>query len=198
MNERLKKIRLLILDVDGVMTDGRIIFDSNGVESKFFNVKDGHGIKMLQRAGIEVAIISGRQSEVVTIRAAELGIERVFQKATDKRAPYEQILADTGLSDREIAFLGDDLIDIPVLRRVGFAAAPADAVAEVIPFVHYVTQKAGGWGAVRELADLLLKAQGAPGLFLKRGNASGGVTASFSPLYNLCANFRAQLKKHLY
>lgn len=160
MNERLKNIKLLILDVDGVMTDGRIIFDSNGVESKFFNVKDGHGIKMLQRAGIEVAIISGRQSEVVAIRAAELGIERVFQKATDKRAPYEQILADTGLVDREIAFMGDDLIDIPVLRRVGFAVAPADAVAEVFPFVHLVTQKSGGWGAVRELSDLLLKAQG--------------------------------------
>ena len=160
MEERLKGIKLLILDVDGVMTDGRIIFDSNGVESKFFNVKDGHGIKMLQRAGIEVAIISGRQSQVVTIRAAELGIERVFQKATDKRTPYEKILADTGLSDREVAFLGDDLIDIPVLRRVGFAAAPADAVAEVFPFVHYVTKQSGGWGAVRELADLLLKGQG--------------------------------------
>jgi 3-deoxy-D-manno-octulosonate 8-phosphate phosphatase (KDO 8-P phosphatase) len=115
---------------------------------------------MLQRAGIEVAIISGRQSQVVAIRAVELGIERVFQKATDKRAPYEQILADTGLADREVAFMGDDLIDIPVLRRVGFAVAPADAVAEVIPFVHYVTKKSGGWGAVRELSDLLLKAQG--------------------------------------
>ena len=160
MEERLKGIKLLVLDVDGVMTDGRIIFDSNGVESKFFNVKDGHGIKMLQRAGIEVAIISGRQSQVVTIRAAELGIERVFQKATDKRTPYEEILADTGLSDSEVAFLGDDLIDIPVLRRVGFAAAPADAVAEVFPFVHYVTKQSGGWGAVRELADLLLKGQG--------------------------------------
>lgn len=160
MNERLRQIKLLILDVDGVMTDGRIIFDSNGVESKFFNVKDGHGIKMLQRAGIEVAIISGRQSQVVAIRAVELGIDRVFQKATDKRAPYEQILAETGLSDREVAFMGDDLIDIPVLRRVGFAAAPADAVEEIIPFVHYVATKRGGWGAVRELADLLLKAQG--------------------------------------
>lgn len=160
MNDRLKNIKMLILDVDGVMTDGRIIYDSNGVESKFFNVKDGHGIKMLQRAGIEVAIISGRQSEVVAIRAAELGIERVFQKATDKRGPYEQILAETGLADREIAFMGDDLIDIPVLRRAGFAVAPADAAAEVIPFVHLVTKKPGGWGAVRELSDLLLQAQG--------------------------------------
>jgi len=160
MENRLKTIKLLILDVDGVMTDGRIIFDSNGVESKFFNVKDGHGIKMLQRAGIEVAIISGRQSTVVTNRATELGIELVFQKAIDKLAPYRQILADTGLTDAEVAFIGDDLIDIPVLRRVGFAVAPRDAVAEVIPFVHFVTRNSGGWGAVREVCDLLLKAQG--------------------------------------
>jgi len=160
MEARLNKIKLLILDVDGVMTDGRIIFDSNGVESKFFNVKDGHGIKMLQRAGIEVAIISGRQSTVVTNRAAELGIERVFQKAAAKLAPYKQILADTGLANEEVAFMGDDLIDIPVLRRVGFAVAPADAVAEVIPFTHLVTKNSGGWGAVREVCDLLLKTQG--------------------------------------
>lgn len=160
MDERLRKIKLLILDVDGVMTDGRIIYDSNGVESKFFNVKDGHGIKMLQRAGIEVAIISGRQSKVVALRATELGIMQVYQKATDKLAPYRQILAESGLVDDQVAFIGDDLIDIPVLRRVGFAAAPADAVAEVFPYVHLVTQKCGGWGAVRELSDLLLKAQG--------------------------------------
>jgi 3-deoxy-D-manno-octulosonate 8-phosphate phosphatase (KDO 8-P phosphatase) len=160
MKERLKKIRLLLLDVDGVMTDGRIIFDSNGVESKFFNVKDGHGIKMLQRAGIEVGIISGRESKVVANRATELGIERVFQKATDKLSPYLRILADTGFSDDEAAFIGDDLIDIPVLKRVGFAAAPADAVAEVLPFAHFVTRNPGGWGAVREISDMLLKAQG--------------------------------------
>lgn len=160
MEVRLKQIKMLILDVDGVMTDGRIIFDSNGIESKFFNVKDGHGIKMLQRAGIEVAIISGRQSQVVANRAAELGIERVFQKAVDKRAPYNQLLADTGLADAEVAFIGDDLIDIPLLRRVGFAAAPADAVTEVVPFVHFQTKNSGGWGAVREVCDLLLKAQG--------------------------------------
>ncbi len=160
MIDRLKKIKMLLLDVDGVMTDGRIIFDSNGIESKFFNVKDGHGIKMLQRAGIEVGIISGRQSQVVANRAAELGIERVFLKALDKLVPYLTILADTGLADDEVAFIGDDLIDIPVLRRVGFAAAPADAIAEVFPFVHLVTKNRGGWGAVREISDLLLKSQG--------------------------------------
>jgi len=160
MEERLRKIKLLILDVDGVMTDGRIIFDSNGVESKFFNVKDGHGIKMLQRAGVNVAIISGRESKVVANRATELGIELVFQKAMDKLAPYLRIVADTGLTDDQIAFVGDDLIDIPVLKRVGFAAAPADAVGEVFPYVHFVTKNSGGFGAVREVSDMLLKAQG--------------------------------------
>lgn len=160
MEKRLQKIKLLILDVDGVMTDGRIIFDSNGVESKFFNVKDGHGIKMLQRGGIEVAIISGRESQVVTNRAMELAINIVHQKSLDKLIPYSKILAETGLTDEETAFIGDDLIDIPVLKRVGFAAAPNDAVSEVLPLVHYITAKSGGWGAVREVCDMLLKAQG--------------------------------------
>ncbi|HBG07719.1 MAG: phenylphosphate carboxylase subunit delta [Geobacteraceae bacterium GWC2_58_44] len=160
MEERLKKIKLLILDVDGVLTDGRIIFDSNGVESKFFNVKDGHGIKMLQRAGIEVGIISGRESVVVANRAAELGIGQVYQKSLDKLVPYRQMLEATGLGDQEVAFMGDDIIDIPIMRRVGFASAPADAVAEVVPFAHFVARNRGGWGAVREICDLLLKAQG--------------------------------------
>nr|WP_284694555.1 HAD-IIIA family hydrolase [Geomonas sp. Red32] len=156
----MKKIKLLILDVDGVMTDGRIIFDSNGVESKFFNVKDGHGIKMLQRAGVEVGIISGRESLVVTNRATELGIKIVYQKSLNKLEPYQKILLATGLTDEQVAFMGDDVIDIPVLKRVGFAAAPADAIAEVLPHVHYVAKARGGWGAVREIADLLIKGQG--------------------------------------
>ena len=160
MNERLKNIKLLLLDVDGVLTDGRIIFDSNGIESKFFNVKDGHGIKLLQRAGIEVGIVSGRKSQVVTNRAAELGITRVFQGALDKLAVYREILQETGLTDAQIAFMGDDVIDIPVMRRVGFAAAPADAVEEVLPHAHFVTRNRGGWGAVREVCDLILKGQG--------------------------------------
>jgi 3-deoxy-D-manno-octulosonate 8-phosphate phosphatase (KDO 8-P phosphatase) len=161
MHDRLSKIKLVLLDVDGVMTDGRIIFDSNGTESKFFNVKDGHGIKLLQRAGIEVGIVSGRASQVVANRAAELGITRVFQGALDKLSVYREILRDTGLGDEEIAFMGDDVIDIPVMRRVGFAAAPADAVEEVLPHAHFTARNRGGWGAVRELCDLILKAQGA-------------------------------------
>ncbi|MFZ3208535.1 MAG: HAD-IIIA family hydrolase [Geobacteraceae bacterium] len=161
MIERLKTIKLLILDVDGVLTDGRIIFDSNGVESKFFNVKDGHGIKMVQRAGIEVAILSGRESVVVANRARELGIGLVYQKSLNKLAPYLEILAQTGLNDAQAAFIGDDIIDVPVMRRVGFAAAPADAVEDILPYVHFVAKNRGGWGAVREVCDLLLKSQGA-------------------------------------
>jgi len=161
MENRLKNIKLLLLDVDGVMTDGRIIFDSNGIESKFFNVKDGHGIKLLQRAGVEVGIVSGRKSQVVTNRAAELGIERVFQGALDKLVIYRAILKDTGFDDFQVAFMGDDVIDIPVMRLVGFAAAPADAVEEVFSYTHFVARNRGGWGAVRELCDLILKGKGA-------------------------------------
>ncbi len=160
MNDRLKKIKLLILDVDGVMTDGRIIFDSNGVESKFFNVKDGHGIKMLQRSGIEVGIVSGRQSQVVANRAKELGIDRVYQGSLDKLTPYRDILEKTGLADEQVAYMGDDIIDLPVMRRVGFAAAPADALEYVLQHAHFVARNRGGWGAVREVCDLILTAQG--------------------------------------
>ena len=160
MNDRLAKIRLLLLDVDGVMTDGRIVFDANGVETKFFNVKDGHGIKMVQRAGIEVGIISGRSSQVVANRALELGIGRVFQGALDKLTPYREILEATGLDDAQVAFMGDDIIDIPVMRRVGCAAAPADAVDDVLPHAHFVARNRGGWGAVREFCELILKGQG--------------------------------------
>ena len=159
IDEQVAGIRLLLMDVDGVMTDGRIIFDSNGTESKFFNVKDGHGIKMVQRSGIEVGIISGRESQVVRNRAEELGISHVYLKAHDKLIPYREILAKTGLVDRQVAYIGDDIIDIPILRRVGFAAAPADAIADVFPHVHLVTKNGGGWGAVREVCDLLLKGQ---------------------------------------
>lgn len=160
MEERAQHIRLLLLDVDGVMTDGRIIYDGNGVESKFFNVKDGFGIKQLQRAGIEVGIISGRHSKVSADRAAELGIDIVYQKVSDKLVPYQEILRHKGLSDRQVAYMGDDIMDLPILKRVGLAAAPADAVGDVLPHVHYVAANRGGWGAVRELCDLILKGQG--------------------------------------
>lgn len=160
MRERLKKIRLLLLDVDGVMTDGRIIYNNQGVEIKAFDVKDGHGLKMLQRAGIPIGIITGRSSEVVAFRAAELGIDILYQGAKDKLIPYQEILLQHGLTDEQVAYVGDDVIDLPILRRVGFAATVADAVDDVKPYVHYTTRRCGGRGAVREVCDLLLKESG--------------------------------------
>lgn len=160
MDERCRNIRLLLLDVDGVLTDGRIIYDNNGVESKAFDVKDGHGLKLVQRAGIRVGIITGRKSQVVAHRAAELGIDILYQGAKDKMIPYHQILADHGYVDEQVAYVGDDVVDLPILRRVGFAATVSDAVDDIKPFVHYVTQRPGGRGAVREICDLLLKESG--------------------------------------
>ena len=160
MNEKLKHIELLLLDVDGVMTDGRIIWDANGTEIKFFNVKDGHGIKLVQRAGIQVGIITGRVSPVVDLRAKELGIEILYQGSLRKQESYDEIKRRTGLSDHQIAYMGDDVIDVPVMRRVGFSAAPADALPEVLKVADYVARARGGWGAVRELCDLLLKGRG--------------------------------------
>jgi len=161
MNERLMAIQLLLLDVDGVMTDGGIIYDGNGLETKIFNVKDGHGIKMLQRAGIEVGIITGRSSAVVDVRAQELGIELVYQGALRKLESYEDVKLKTGLIDSQIAYMGDDIIDVPVMRRVGFAAAPQDALAEAKRAAHYIASCNGGRGAVREVCDLILKGRGA-------------------------------------
>jgi len=160
MNVKLADIRLLLLDVDGVMTDGGIIYDINGVETKVFNVKDGHGIKMLQRHGIEVGIITGRISPVVDIRARELGIGLVYQGALKKLESYRDVKQKTGLIDSQIAYMGDDVIDVPVMRRVIFAAAPADALIEARNAAHYVTSCAGGRGAVREVCDLILKGRG--------------------------------------
>nr|WP_307726489.1 HAD-IIIA family hydrolase [Trichlorobacter sp.] len=148
---------MLLLDVDGVMTDGRIIWDANGTEIKFFNVKDGHGIKMVQRAGIQVGIITGRVSPVVDLRAKELGIDILYQGSLRKQESYDDIKQRTGLADHQIAYMGDDVIDVPVMRRVGFSAAPADALPEVLKVADFVSSARGGWGAVRELCDLLLK-----------------------------------------
>lgn len=160
MRARLEKIRLLILDVDGVMTDGRIIYDDRGGETKAFDVKDGHGLKLLQRAGIRVGIITGRQSAVVDRRAAELGITLVYQGAKNKLLPFRDILQKTGLTADQVAYVGDDLPDLPVMRLAGFAATVADAMEDVKPHAHYVTALPGGRGAVREICDLLLRETG--------------------------------------
>ncbi len=157
--QKLKSIKLLILDVDGVLTDGRVIYTDSGEEIKRFNVQDGHGLKLLMRSGIEVALLTGRESKAVLHRARDLGIEAVYQKALNKIEVYESILREKGLTDKEVGFVGDDLVDLPVLRKVGFSAAVPDAVPEVKEIVDYITTNKGGEGAVREVCELLLKAQ---------------------------------------
>ena len=152
-----KKIKLLLLDVDGVMTDGRIMLDNQGNELKAFHVRDGHGIKLAQRAGIIIGIITGRKSEVVTVRARELGIEEVHQGAKEKLAVYESVIAKYGLRDAEVAYMGDDIVDLDIFKRVGMAGTVADADPAVLPHVDMVTKCAGGRGAVREFINLLLK-----------------------------------------
>lgn len=160
MPSKAKKIKLLLLDVDGVLTDGRIILDNQGNELKAFHVRDGHGIRMAQRSGIIVGIITGRKSEVVNIRARELGIQEVHQGAYEKIAVYDALLLKYGLRDEEVAYIGDDTVDSDILKRVGLAAAVADAEPGVKPFAHLVTKAEGGRGAVREVINTILKSQG--------------------------------------
>lgn len=155
-----RQIKLLILDVDGVLTDGGIILDGGRGEYKKFNVRDGHGIRLLIEAGIEVAILTGRDSKVVQRRARELGIKEVCQGSHEKLASYEKIKGKLGLPDSRIAYLGDDIVDIPVFRKVRLAVAVADAHEEAKKHAHYITKTEGGKGAAREVAEMLLKAQG--------------------------------------
>ncbi len=159
LQSRAKKIKLLLLDVDGVMTDGRIILDERGGETKAFHVRDGHGIKLAQRAGVVVGIITGRSSEVVNVRARELGITEVHQGAHQKIAVYDAVLAKYGFRDEEVAYIGDDVVDNDIFKRAGIAAAVADADPGVRPYVDLVTKAAGGRGAVREVINLILKAR---------------------------------------
>jgi 3-deoxy-D-manno-octulosonate 8-phosphate phosphatase (KDO 8-P phosphatase) len=159
VRRKAKKIRLLLLDVDGVLTDGAIVIDDRGIESKRFDVRDGQGIALLQRAGIEVGFITGRRSNVVRHRARELGVKLVYQGVRDKADIYNQIKGKSGLSDDQIAYAGDDLPDLPVLRQVGLAITVPGAGPILSYATHYVTQAQGGHGAVREISELLLKAQ---------------------------------------
>lgn len=157
--QKLKSIKLLILDVDGVLTDGKVIYTDSGEEIKRFDAQDGHGLKLLMRSGVGVVLLTGRKSKAVLHRARDLGIEDVYQKALNKIEVYESILMNKGLTDKDVGFVGDDLVDIPVLRKVGFSAAVPDAVPEVKEIVDYITTNKGGEGAVREICELLLKAQ---------------------------------------
>ena len=160
LKNRILPVRLMIFDVDGVLTDGRVIYMDDGSEIKEFDAQDGHGIKLLQRAGIEVALISGRACRAVEHRALGLGISRVYQGATAKFEPYEQILADTGFREDETGYMGDDLIDIPVMRRAGFSVAVPNGAPHIFPYAHYITRASGGRGAAREVCEMILQVQG--------------------------------------
>jgi 3-deoxy-D-manno-octulosonate 8-phosphate phosphatase (KDO 8-P phosphatase) len=158
--DRARKIKMLILDCDGVLTDGRIILLPGGDETKAFDVKDGHAMVMAQRAGLRIAIISGRKSSIVRARAKELGIAHLYEMAWVKKEPYEKVLDEEGLTDEDICYVGDDVVDIPLMRRAGLGVAVADAVEETKQHAHMVTIRPGGRGAVREVIELILKAQG--------------------------------------
>ena len=157
---RARELALMAFDIDGVMTDGRLYFTPNGEEIKVFNSLDGHGLKLLMQSGIEVAIISGRSSRALELRAANLGIRELHMGVEDKRGRLEQLLTARGLSARQAGYMGDDIVDLPILRACGFSAAPADAHEFVRRHVDHVTRLGGGCGAVREVCDLILDAQG--------------------------------------
>lgn len=158
--ERIKRIKILILDIDGVMTDGHIIYSIYGDELKFFDVQDGFGITLLRRAGIKSVIITAKKSRIVKLRARDLKVAKAYQGYMDKIKAYEHAIRKFRVKPDEVCFIGDDLIDIPVLKRVGFAVAVPNAVDEVKNEAHFITARAGGHGGVRELCDLILKSQG--------------------------------------
>ena len=159
LHKRASNIRMLVLDVDGVLTDGKLYFDHAGNEIKAFNTRDGMGIKALQQVGIEVAVITGRKSEAVTQRMTQLGIQHVYQGREDKLTAFMDLLEKTGLEEHQICFAGDDWIDLPVLIRAGLAVSVADAEERVKEQAHWITSRNGGDGAVREICNLILVAQ---------------------------------------
>jgi len=160
MEEALKKIKVFAMDVDGVLTDGRIIIDSNGVETKNFDVQDGFGIVFLRKCGIKTAIISARESGVVAHRARDLQIDKVYVGVYPKLSAYENMLKEFNVRDEEVCFIGDDLADLCVMRRCGVSVAVANAVFEVKQIADHVTVKQGGRGAVRETIEMILRAKG--------------------------------------
>lgn len=159
-NMRAKRVRLIVFDVDGVMTDGSLYLGDDGQEYKAFNSLDGHGMKMLMRSGVELAIITGRTSQVVGKRAANLGITHLYQGVEDKLKAWQELLAKLGLAPEECAFMGDDVVDLPAMRRSGLAISVPAAPAVVREQAHYVTTLGGGRGAVREACEAIMQAQG--------------------------------------
>lgn len=160
IERRAARVRLLLMDCDGVLTDGRIELLDNGDELKSFHTRDGHGLVLLHRAGLRSGIISGRTSSAVERRARELGVTYLRQGAWDKIKDFEQLLAEADVAESEVAFIGDDVTDIPLMQRAEFAVAVADSGEETRAAAHYVTRLPGGFGAVREVTEIILKAQG--------------------------------------
>ncbi len=158
-DERAAKIKLILFDVDGVLTDGKILLHPDGTESKQFDIKDGTGIVWAQRFGIQVGFLSARASTATSQRASQLGITLVHQGVASKLDAYQQVIGSLTLEDEQVAYMGDDVLDLPVLGCVGFATAPADAAADVLSRAHWVSAAKGGHGAARELIELILRAQ---------------------------------------
>lgn len=158
--EKARKLKLLILDVDGVLTDGKLFFDHQGNEYKAFHARDGHGIKLLRKTGVEVAVISGRKSPSVAIRMQSLGVNLIYQGFEDKRSAFNEIITRLQLDPEQTGYMGDDLLDLPLIVRAGLAVAVKDAVDEVKHYAHLTTRLPGGNGAVREVCDLIMRAQG--------------------------------------
>lgn len=157
---RAAKVRLVIFDVDGVLTDGKLYFTPDGQELKSFHARDGHGIKLLQRTGVATAVISGRNSKAVSLRMDSLGVAHVYQGRENKLEAFEELLDTLNLAPDQVAHVGDDLIDLPLLRRVGLAIAVADAHFSLCEHAHWTTALPGGRGAAREVCDLVMEAQG--------------------------------------
>lgn len=185
LDRRLARVQLLLLDVDGVLTDGRVVWHNDGIEQKAFHIRDGLGIKLWRRAGGKVGIITGRSSHVVELRARELGIDVVRQGVEDKWESASGVLAETGCSREEAAFLGDDLPDLPVILACGVGFAVSDACAEVRAAADHVTTMPGGHGAVREIIEMMLKARGSWDAIVRRyasaRPAAGENTSTESP-----------------
>ena len=160
LEDKAASVRLILLDVDGVLTDGAVVMYGDGLESKRFHIRDGIALVWAQRVGLKVGILSARHSASTTQRAAQLGISLVHQGVASKAATYDQILRDVSVTDAEVAYMGDDIVDLAVLRRVGLSAAPSDAVADVRSCVDFVSSYPGGGGAVRELVEMILRTQG--------------------------------------
>jgi 3-deoxy-D-manno-octulosonate 8-phosphate phosphatase (KDO 8-P phosphatase) len=160
VTDRARQIRLVVFDVDGVLTDGGIIIDTDGREHKIFHSRDGHGMKMLQQSGVEIGIISGRSSPAVTHRMSGLGIRHVYQGQQDKLPAFHELVGRLGLAPAQVAYVGDDVVDLPLLRRVGLAVAVQDAHELVRRHAHWVTACGGGRGAARDVCELIMDAQG--------------------------------------